>query len=202
MAAFAFVRDRVRFGFRGSFYALKASEVLEGGIGFCNNQSTLMVALLRAAGVPARAHFVDITAEVLGGVLSPGTPFVDHSWTEAYVDGRWRAVDAYIVDPPLMRAAKARLKRERRVLGYGAHVNGVTEWNGRDDAFSQFVNDGAHARLSTRDYGVFDDVGAFYAAKGERWNRMSPVVSLALLASVGGVNRKLDALRAAHGVAA
>ncbi len=195
-AAFRHVRQAVRFGFRPSFYNLKASAVLKGGVGFCNNQSTLMIALLRAMGVPARAHFVDISAEVLSGVLNPGAPYVDHSWTEAFIDGRWRATDAYIVDPPLLRGAKARLQREGRVLGYGAHINAVSEWDGHADAFSQFVDDGVHARLSTRDYGVFDDVGAFYAARGERWNRLNPIITVALIASVQGVNRRLDALRA------
>jgi transglutaminase-like putative cysteine protease len=196
IAAFNHVRDSIRFGFRPAFYDLTASRVLEGGVGFCNNQSTLMTALLRAMGVPARCHFVDIDAQVLSGVLDPRSPYVDHSWTEAWLDGRWVATDAYIVDPPLMRAARRRLKDEGRVLGHGAHVNGVSSWDGRTGAFSQFVDDGAAARLSTRDYGVFHDAGDFYAQAGERWNRRNPVMTIALTLTVAGINRRLDAMRA------
>jgi transglutaminase-like putative cysteine protease len=201
LAAFYYVRDQVRFGFHPAFYALKASEVLSHGRGFCNNQSTLMVALLRALGVPARAHFVDISADVLDGVLDPRTPYVDHSWTEAWIDGRWVAVDAYIVDPPLMAGAKRRLRAEGRMLGYGAHVNARSDWDAWSGAFSQFVNDGAVARLSTRDHGVFDDVQAFYAAPGPRWNRRNPVLTAALLATVGGINRRIEAIREGQGLA-
>lgn len=38
--------------------ALTASEVLKQGQGFCNPKATLLVALMRAAGIPARMHMV------------------------------------------------------------------------------------------------------------------------------------------------
>ena len=38
---FNFVRDRVRFGWDGRFYDMRASEVLKSGIGYCNTKSTL-----------------------------------------------------------------------------------------------------------------------------------------------------------------
>jgi transglutaminase-like putative cysteine protease len=195
VAAHDHVSRTIRFGFRPAFHDLSASQVLQGGVGFCNNQSTLMVALLRALGVPARAHYVDIHAGVLGGVLNPGTPYVDHSWTEAFIDGAWRRTDSYIVDPPLLAAVQPRLRREQRALGWGAHVNGTTRWDGRTDAFSQFLDDGAEPRLSTRDYGLFDDAAAFYAAPGERWNRLNPVMSVALLLSAKSANARIDAVR-------
>lgn len=60
-----FDRDQVRFGWRGDLYAMSASEVLRAGVGYCNTKSTLFVALLRGAGIPARQHFVRINAEML-----------------------------------------------------------------------------------------------------------------------------------------
>lgn len=190
-AAHDHVSRTIRFGFRPAFHDMKASETLAAGVGFCNTQSTLMIALLRALGVPTRAHFVDISAEV----LAPGTPYVDHSWTEAWIDGAWRRTDSYIVDPPLLEKAKTRLKRSGRALGYGAHVNGTSAWDGRADAFSQWLDDGRHPRLSTRDYGVFDDVGAFYAASSERWNRMTFFMRAALWATADLTNQRLDRMR-------
>jgi transglutaminase-like putative cysteine protease len=49
-----FVRDQVPFGWAPAFDRQRASEVLASRIGFCNTKSTLLVALLRAAAIPAR----------------------------------------------------------------------------------------------------------------------------------------------------
>lgn len=197
VAAHDWVSRNVRFGFRPAFYGMRASEVLRARTGFCNTQSTTLIALLRSMGVPARAHFVDISAEVLGGVLDPGTPYVDHSFTEVWLEGRWRRTDAYIVDPPLLSGATKRLRQAGRALGWGAHVHGVNAWDGRNDAFSQWVDDGTHPRLSTRDYGVFDDAQGFYADAGPRWNRMNPVIGLALLLGGSGIDGRIEAVRRA-----
>ena len=63
-----FVRDEVRFGWAPAFYEMSASAVLTAGIGYCNTKSTLFVALLRAAGLPARQVFVDVSARILDGL--------------------------------------------------------------------------------------------------------------------------------------
>ena len=103
-----FVRDQVRFGWAPSLYDQKASDVLAAGAGFCNTKSTLFVALLRAAGIPARQHFVNIHAGILDGFIYPGTPYVDHSFAEVWLAGTWWQVDSYIVDRQLMTHAQAR----------------------------------------------------------------------------------------------
>ncbi len=167
-----YVRDTIRFGWAPEFYRQKASEVLASGIGYCNTKSTLFVAMLRAAGIPARLHFVGLRAEILHGLISSGTGYVDHSYSEVLIDGRWLRVDSYIVDRPLAIKARARLLREGRVLGYGVHRSGVSEWDGQGDAFSQFVDDGTVAGLGNADHGVYADVGAFYDS-GLGVNRLS-----------------------------
>jgi transglutaminase-like putative cysteine protease len=194
LAIFLFVRDEIRFGFGAGFYDQKASTVLSNGIGFCNTKSTLFVALLRAAGIPARQVFVDIDAGILFGLLDPGTPFVDHSYTEVLINGRWIATDAYIVDTPLFRAAKARLRREGRVLGYGVHVNGTNEWDGRRPSFAQFNNDGA-VRLGSRKPQVFNDVGDFYARRAAPWNRLNWLMRQGFGMLASGGNSAADQLR-------
>jgi transglutaminase-like putative cysteine protease len=189
------VRDDVRFGFAPAFYDMTASEVLEAGIGYCNTKSTLFIALLRAAGIPARQRFVDIRADVLDGVLSPGTPYVDHSYTEVWIDGAWRRTDSYIVDRALHGKAKPRLAAEGRLLGHGVHRDGTTDWNGVDDAFSQYVHGPGMTDIATRDYGTWSDVGAFYEDKGARWNRKDLFLRIGLWLSVDGANRALDLIR-------
>lgn len=191
-----FVRDEVRFGFAASFYDQTASQVLQAGVGYCNTKSTLFVALLRALGIPARQHFVDIRADILHGVINPGTLYVDHSYAEVWLGGRWLKLDSYIVDAPLMQQVQDRLRREGRVLGYGAHRNGVSVWDGRSDAFSQFVDDGSVPDLGRRDHGVFDDVAAFYRS-GRGLNILSTTMRLIFPWASHAANRKLDALRRA-----
>jgi transglutaminase-like putative cysteine protease len=132
-----FVRDEIKFGWSTGFYDQRASEVLAAKIGYCNTKSTLFVAMLRAAGVEARQHFVDIDAVIILDFLNPGTRYVDHSYTEVRIDGRWLKVDSYVVDRPLANAARARLQREGKIVGYGIHRHGTSDWDGTTDAFSQ-----------------------------------------------------------------
>ena len=65
----------------------RAEEILKDGRGDCLEYATLLVALLRARGVPAR---------VASGVAYAGSvppTFGYHAWAEAWVDGHWVAVD-------------------------------------------------------------------------------------------------------------
>jgi transglutaminase-like putative cysteine protease len=189
-----FVRDAVSFGWAGAFYDQKASEVLESKIGYCNTKSTLFVAMLRAAGIPAKQRFVNINAKILEGILNPGTEYVDHSYTEVYLRGSWFKVDSYIVDARLANAARRKLQKENRLLGYGVHRNGVSNWDGTSDAFSQFLNDGSYKNLSTRDYGVYEDIEAFYRS-GNGVNELNFGLKLIVRFFVIGANNRAEALR-------
>ena len=164
-----FVRDTVRFGWTPDFYAMTASEVMEAAVGYCNTKSTLFVALLRGAGIPARQRFVSINADILEPFVRLPQSYVDHSYTEVYLDERWLRVDSYIPDPRLFQVAQDHLAIEQRVMGYGVHRRGVNEWNGRRDAFAQYVM-GGETPISDRDYGVYRDTAAFYAEadRGEK----------------------------------
>ncbi len=159
-----FVRDEIKFGWSAGFYDQRAKDVLAARVGYCNTKSTLFVAMLRAVGIEARQRFMNIDAAIVRDFLDPETTYVDHSYTEVKIDGRWLKVDSYVVDRTLADAARARLQREGKIVGYGVHQNGTSDWDGTNDAFSQFVNDGSYPRLSTKDFGVYDDVHAFYAS--------------------------------------
>jgi len=67
-----------------------ALEVLQTKAGDCNEHSVLTVALLRAAGVPART---------VVGVLYFEGRFYYHAWVEAYW-GRWMAIDSLMYQIP------------------------------------------------------------------------------------------------------
>ncbi len=189
-----FVRDEIAFGWAPAFYDQKASEVLSSRVGFCNTKSTLFVALLRSAGIPARQHFVDIDARILSGLIDPGTPYVDHSFVEVEIEGRWMRVDSFIIDALLAKKARARLEREGKRVGYGAHRGGVSSWDATGDAFSQFVDDGSHPGLTNEDHGVFRDVGAFYAS-GLGRNRLNPLLRIGFRFFARRANGRIDAIR-------
>ena len=194
LALFAFVRDDIRFGFARGFWDNKASEVLASGVGYCNTKSTLFVALLRAAGIPARQVFVDIHASVLHGIIDPGTPYIDHSYVEVLLDGKWIATDAYIVDAALFEPAQARSRSEDRLMGYGVHATGSNEWTGRAPSFSQF-NQIDPRPIGARAWGVYNDVGDFYARVDNAWNRLNPLLRGAFGTLASGANRRVDRLR-------
>jgi hypothetical protein len=195
-AIFTYVSREIRFGFAAGFWDMPASAVLRAGVGYCNTKSTLFTALLRAAGIPARQRFMDIETAVLAGLIDPGTPYVDHSTTEVWLNGGWVETDAYIVDPPLLAAAQRRLALEGGRFGYGAHHRGVADWDAATPAFSQY-NRLVGERLGTREWGVFADVGDFYARTEAPWNRLNALLRGGFGVIAASANRRADALRTA-----
>jgi len=194
LALFAFVRDEIPFGFAGGFWAQKASDVLAAGRGYCNTKSTLFVALLRASGVPARQVFVEIHASVLHGIIDAGTPYLDHSYTEVFLDGAWRATDAYIVDAALFEPAQRRVRAEERLMGYGVHATGTVRWDGHEPAFAQY-NVLDPRPLGSQRWGVYADVGDFYRHADDPWNRQNALVRAGFGLLASGANRRIDAIR-------
>jgi len=59
-AIYNFVRDEIKFGYNVSD-EIPASEVLKDGYGQCNTKATLLMALLRATGIPNRIHGLPLT---------------------------------------------------------------------------------------------------------------------------------------------
>lgn len=194
LAIFRFVRDEVKFGFTRGFWSNSASDVLASGIGYCNTKSTLFVALLRASGIPARQVFVDIDSDVLFGIANPGTPYVDHSYVEIFLDGLWIPTDSYIVDEALFVPAQARALTEERVLAYGVHQTGSNQFTGSSASFSQF-NYLDPRVISTTTWGVFADVGEFYSKSPRPWNRLNGPVRFAFGVLANAANRRADDLR-------
>jgi len=191
-----FVRDEISYGFSSKFYDQKASEVLRKRRGFCNTKGALFIALLRAAGIPARQHFVDISPEILGGILDTGTDWLDHSYTEVWLGGKWIAVDSYIVDPKMFHAALKLLREEDRNCGYGAHRYGSLHWDGQSDNFSQFVHGHGGVKIGNRDFGIHADVLAFYASTAEASNRLTPEMKAFFPIAIGTLNGRIGKLRA------
>ena len=90
----------VRDGFRYDPYRIdlspvdmKASTVLANGYGWCVPKATLLAAVCRAAGIPARLGFADVrnhlSTERMRQTMKTDL-FVWHGYTDIWIDGAWR----------------------------------------------------------------------------------------------------------------
>ena len=92
---FYFVRDGIRYNIytdRSTEAQFKASHVLDIGQGYCVQKAILLVALARAAGIPARLRFAEIRAYLTPPemVEKRGTNiFPYHGLVELCINGRW-----------------------------------------------------------------------------------------------------------------
>jgi transglutaminase-like putative cysteine protease len=101
-AVYNFVRDDIKFGYNKDD-TLSASQVLADGYGQCNTKGTLLMALLRGVGIPARFHGFTIFNELQRGAIPNYLFFfapkrIIHSWVEVYFDDHWLDLEGYIID--------------------------------------------------------------------------------------------------------
>jgi len=101
-AIYDFVRNDIAFGYNSSD-DIKASAVLADGYGQCNTKGTLLMALLRKAGIPCRLHGFTIHKKLQAGAIPPflqriAPDEIIHSWVEALIDGKWLKLEGFILD--------------------------------------------------------------------------------------------------------
>jgi transglutaminase-like putative cysteine protease len=90
------VRDGVRYDpyrIDLSPHGMRASTALLQGHGWCVPKATLLAAVARAAGIPARLGFADVKNHMSTEKLrqTMGTDvFVWHGYSELWIDGAWR----------------------------------------------------------------------------------------------------------------
>ena len=92
---FYFVRDEIRFIPLlpvDHLESYRASKILHTGGGMCIQKAVLLTALARAAGIPARVHFVDIRnhrvpSKVRDLLRTDLFPY--HGYDEIHIEGKW-----------------------------------------------------------------------------------------------------------------
>ena len=165
-AVYDFVRNEIPFGYNEGD-ELPASRVLADGLGQCNTKGVLLMALLRAVGVPCRFHGFTIHKALQKGavtglayLLAPRS--IVHSWVEVALDGRWLNLEGFILDDAYLGRLQQRFAGARAFCGYGAAtpdlMNPGVQWCGRD---TYIQKDGIN-----HDFGVFDSPDAFFARHG------------------------------------
>ncbi|GIX54449.1 transglutaminase-like domain-containing protein [Sphaerotilus sulfidivorans] len=165
-AIYDFVRNEIPFGYNEAD-DLPASRVLADGLGQCNTKGTLMMALLRAAGVPCRFHGFTIDKALQKGAVT-GLAYrlapreIIHSWVEVWFEGRWVCLEGFILDADYLHSLQRRFPEARRFRGFGAATPDLSapsvDWRGQDTFIQK---DGI-----VGDFGTFDDPDAFYARHG------------------------------------
>lgn len=165
-----------------------AREVYDFGRGDAPDKATLLVTMLRIAGLPARVRYVCLTGEILRGI-APGVAHATRPLLEVWLQERWVRTDTYIFDPACMAAARQRLRDRGWEWGYGIHVQGHMVWNAVEDAFLGGVPTECDLMVE-RDLGVFDDPSQYLRSRAFRqshsplrrlyWNMVAPVADWAL----------------------
>jgi hypothetical protein len=94
-----------------------ALEVLRTRVGDCNEHATLLVALLRAAGIPARLCI---------GLAYSRDRFYYHAWAEAYL-GDWVTLDATLnqmpADPGHVKLIEGNLEKQVVIAGLVGEIS-------------------------------------------------------------------------------
>ena len=135
LAIYGFVK-RIPYAKRIKLEYPTARDVLEQRSGDGDDKATLLVALLRASGIPARIRYMEMKGVMLRGLVpSPNPPDAARPLAEIWLDGRWVRTDTYIFDAAYVAAAMRHIVARGWTCGWGIHVNADRLWNGRDDAF-------------------------------------------------------------------
>jgi len=194
LAVYGFVK-RLPFAKPFKMRLHTAREVMDEGRGDAADKATLLVAMLRIAGLPARLRYLTLRPAVLRGLvrrrLTPTRPVV-----EVFCNGGWLATDSYIYDAEYAAAARERLRELRWEVGFGLHVAGRLLWDAREDAY---VNGQApqHDELVLADHGVFCDPLEFVSSPSYRshHDRLARAVQWHIASR--GMERVIDELRRA-----
>lgn len=166
-AVYLYVRDQIRFGYNRDD-SLPASQVLADGYGQCNTKGTLLMALLRALGIPCRFHGFTIFNQLQKGAI-PGYLFflapakILHSWVEIYHQGRWLEIEGYIIDQPYLSRIQQRFADQCEAFsGYGIATpclkNPDNDWQGGN---TYIQKEGI-----ADDLGIYPHPDEFYAGTG------------------------------------
>jgi Transglutaminase-like superfamily len=184
----------IPFAWGGDSLNFTASDALKLGYADCFTKGILMVALLRAAKLPARLRFVSLNSHIWRGIVNLDQETMLHAITEVMLGNRWIFTDSYVMDEPLQRAAQANLDANKKNLGYGIHRYGAMNWDGYGDASAQCVAVDVKS-LPIHDWGVAADPCSFFEDAAHAGLRRDLAERLKWRLFVPVVNRRVENLR-------
>ena len=192
-----FIHDFVKslpFGCVAAFDHVPAAAVLRAGRGDCHTKGTLFVALLRAAGVPARLRFVSLSSKFLAGIIDIPQESITHAVGEVYLSGRWVQTDTYVTDEQFEMRALRKLDERNLRLGLGIHVNADRNWNGHKASHAQY-SDEDPSSLPLRDLGVAHDPKYFFSDRSNNERQLGWTTRLKWMLVAAVVNHRVGKIR-------
>lgn len=176
-AVYNFVQNEILFGYNEAD-DIPASRVLADSYGQCNTKGTLLMALLRAVGIPCRFHGFTIDKALQKGAiegiwfkLSPQN--IIHSWVEIFYNGKWVNLEGFILDNQYLGSLQNRFAQTNgEFCGYGVATldfkNPPIIWVGKD---TYIQKEGIN-----QDFGVFDAPDDFFSQYGVNVSGLKKIV--------------------------
>lgn len=163
-AIYDYVQNKILLGYN-KYDNLTATQVLADGIGQCNTKATLIMALLRAVGVPCRLHGTKVT-KVFQRSLMPkimaklAPPLIVHTWAEVYYNGDWLSLEGVITDKTFISGLQKLFPEHKgKFFDFAVAVkdfnNLQIDWKGENTTVQQ--------QAVVKDLGVYDTPDEFYA---------------------------------------
>ncbi len=163
-AIYDYVQNNILLGYN-KYDNLTATQVLKDGYGQCNTKATLLMALLRAVGIPCRLHGSKVT-KVFQRRLMPkfmarlAPPLIVHTWSEVYYNGEWLSLEGVITDKAYISGLQKMFPEHvGKFFEYAVAVkdfnNLQIDWNGESTTVQQ--------QAVVEDLGVFDSPDEFYS---------------------------------------
>ena len=166
-----YVRDDIKFGYNVGD-DIPASQILEDNYGQCNTKSTLLMALLRATGIPCRIHGFTIDKALQKGAITDiwykfSPKNIIHSWVEANVNNIWYNLEGVILDKQyLVKLQVANNECKTTFCGFGVCTdnfqNPTIDWN----LNNTYIQD----KGINQDFGLFDSPDDFYKTHTQKLN--------------------------------
>ena len=163
-AIYGFVQNEIVLGYN-KYDNLTATEVLEDGYGQCNTKATLMMALLRAVGIPCRLHGTKVTKvfqrSLMPKIMAKLAPdSIVHTWAEVFYNGEWLSLEGAITDKAYIAGLQKLFPEYKgKFFDYAVAVkdfeNLQIDWNGNHTTVQQ--------QAVLEDLGIFDSPDEFYA---------------------------------------
>ena len=163
-AIYDFVQNEIPLGYNKRDN-LTATQVLKAGYGQCNTKATLLMALLRAVGIPCRLHGTKVT-KVFQRSLMPkimaklAPPYIVHTWTEVFYNGEWLSLEGVITDKAYISGLQKLFPDYKgKFFNYAVAVkdfgNLQIDWKGENTTVQQ--------QAVAEDLGIFDTPDEFFA---------------------------------------
>lgn len=169
-AIYDFVQNEILLGYNKYDY-LTATQVLEDGYGQCNTKATLLMALLRGAGVACRLHGTRVTKEFQRSLMPKvmaklAPPLIVHTWAEVYYNGEWLSLEGVIADKAYVKGLKKMFPDYKgKFFDYAVAVkdfgNLQIDWKGENTTVQQ--------QALVKDFGVFDNPDEFFATHKQEY---------------------------------